>query len=399
MEASSSSSQPCHMCRNQAASVYCTCMSPPSLLCPHCSFPHQTKSPLGLHFIRPIKWLNRDPEEYARAQRQLDQGKRELRGNIEVLREFSEEISHKVDGCIQWLYQYKDSWTKSVLKEKERLSLSIEAAIQEAEALLTSGSTPTSPLAQALFTLKPEELRVIRYSVTIPDFQSLSRTWITYRSYLQVLCERVSSLPSAQLLKTANTSLEQMRIADKPTVFAPSASVSMFPGPSQPSTAAFKPSFPPVTPSISPLSTPLFGCLAPFGSMHPTSLMETGPSVPPSQSQASATDNLPTVQTALFSAPLTASTSQPAAPRVASSEETHLSNSSAPTPSKPSPLFGLTSQSSAPASLFGSTVSNSLAPSLFPAQPLNPCQPLKGAKPPDGLQSGSLFKPGKSSLF
>lgn len=139
----------------------------------------------------PLTWLGRDPEEYARALRQLNTAKRELRGNVDVFEECCRKVSDGINACMQQLSQYRDSWVQWLQNEKEQVSATIETAIQEAETCLGQGFAPSNPLAQVVLGALPKQLRVISFNINLPNMQQLSskREWITYSNGLQNLCE------------------------------------------------------------------------------------------------------------------------------------------------------------------------------------------------------------------
>ena len=70
------------------------------------------------------------------------------------------------------------------------LTALIESAVQEIETCLGQGSRPVNPLSQAIWTLSPEELKVVNYAITVPDLQTLCQSWVSYSSNLQSLYER-----------------------------------------------------------------------------------------------------------------------------------------------------------------------------------------------------------------
>ena len=213
-----SNNQTCQACRKQPASAFCSCNSTPAFLCTDCSLLHQTKPPLGLHLIIPISWLG-SSEEYMRVLHQLNQGKTALRGNVEVYEKCCGEVTDLTNTCIQWLSQYRESWVGWLQREKEQLAETIGTAIQEAESFVTSRSALVSPLARAIFTQTPDELRVIRYSVTLPDLQSLSQTWIAYENSLPSLCERCQSLPVSVVSQREREGMGRMANSAAPSLF------------------------------------------------------------------------------------------------------------------------------------------------------------------------------------
>jgi len=104
-------------------------------------------------------------------------------------------------------------------REKEQLVETIETAIQEAESFLTSRSAIITPLARALFAQAPEELRVIHYSVTLPDLQSLFQPWIAYENSLPSLYKWCQSLPVSVVSQRERGGMGRMANSAAPSLF------------------------------------------------------------------------------------------------------------------------------------------------------------------------------------
>jgi len=185
MQAGPENSQTCEVCHVKPAAFCCNCKIPLAFLCDgHCFFEHQSKDPHIPHSILPISAAGRDPDEYQRKFNDLKKGTAELRRNVEIIDQFGQEFSASVDNVISQVQNYKNSVLQWLRTEKEQISTTIETAIKEAQNCLAQGSQYASPLVEALWVLPPEELRMVTFSVTPPDLQSICDAWIIYRNDL-----------------------------------------------------------------------------------------------------------------------------------------------------------------------------------------------------------------------
>ena len=174
--------QTCEVCHIQLSAFCCNCKIPPAFLCDgRCFFEHQSKEPQIPHSILPISVAGRNPDEYQRKFNDLKQGTAELRRNVELMDQFGKELSASVDSAIEALRQFKDVKLQWLRKEKEQLSMVIEAAVKEAQACLARGTQPTTELAQKLWTLPSHQLPQVSYSLTPPDLRIISH-WVHYSS-------------------------------------------------------------------------------------------------------------------------------------------------------------------------------------------------------------------------
>lgn len=109
--------------------------------------------------------------------------------------------------------------------EKHALSAVIEEAVQEAIHCLDQGLEPKSPLAWALWTLHPEEMQVVSFSITAPDLQNLMQNFASYQNNLQALCERSQPVEKAigLPLKDTGSSRVAEEESNKPALSRPQA--------------------------------------------------------------------------------------------------------------------------------------------------------------------------------
>jgi len=118
--------------------------------------------------------------EYQRKLNDLEQGKAELLRSVELLDRLGQEFSASADSVIEALRQFKDGRLQWLRKEKEQLSAVVEAAVKEAQTYLRLGTPLTTELAQKLWTLPSHQLPQVGYSLSPPDFQSISQAWVHY---------------------------------------------------------------------------------------------------------------------------------------------------------------------------------------------------------------------------
>jgi len=180
----------CQTCEVTEASHFCKCTLPPTFFCLDCCGLHHVKYPRAIHQIMPFAVIGQNPEVYVSKTECLTKGAAELRSNLQQLDKFCNDFENLMRVCITYLSEYRSWWLQYMQTEKEALHAAIEAAVQEATNCLDKGVDPTSALAQALWTLPPEELRVVKFSVVIPDLQTLCQSWTTYQNDLPHLCAR-----------------------------------------------------------------------------------------------------------------------------------------------------------------------------------------------------------------
>lgn len=206
----------CPICNAQQASHFCNCVKPPALFCLHCCGQHNFKSPRVIHKAIPIAALDKVPKEYKRKSKTLMMAAVELRRNVELVDQYSSELDGLMQNCINYLTEYRTWGLQRLQTMKEELHAIIETAIQENTDCLDQGLEPVSPLAQAMWTLPPEELQVFSYSVNVPDMQTLCQSWTHCQNSLKSLCERfpekheVVSNPAADLFAVVWNNTLQM---------------------------------------------------------------------------------------------------------------------------------------------------------------------------------------------
>lgn len=198
------SNQTCSFCHFTSAAVFCNCTSPPVLLCTDCSFKHQSKSPMTPHPVMPIVALEIGAVEYMRRFEQISKAKAEMWATLARMDQCSEEFRNSIDAGIAYFGQYKDWVLQWMQSEKESARASFDAAINEAETCLARGSSPIDPMAQAMWTLPPEQLRLFTYTITPPDLHSLSQSWVTCENGIKTISERLNQIPTpAEETKTS----------------------------------------------------------------------------------------------------------------------------------------------------------------------------------------------------
>lgn len=186
----------CQTCETTVASHFCKCTNPPLLFCLDCCGPHHTKYPRSIHQVMPIATLSRNPEVYIRKTEFLAKGAAELRKNIQKLEKFSEEFDDLMRKCANYLAEYRSWFLLEIQREKEALGAAIEAAVQETTLCLDKGLEPESALAQAIWTLPPQMLQLVSYSVVVPDISAFCQACTTYKSNLEDLCGRFHAKPA-----------------------------------------------------------------------------------------------------------------------------------------------------------------------------------------------------------
>lgn len=175
--------QICEVCQEKAAAFCCNCKIPPAVLCDgHCFFLHQSKDPSIPHSILPISAAGHDPDEYMLKFHHMKKGIAELRRKVQLMDQFEQEFCAAMNGAIEYLQCYKDSKLQWLRNEKEQLSVAIEKAVTEAQNCMAQGARPASPLAESLWTLSPQKLPLVSYSVNVPDFGELCESWVTYNN-------------------------------------------------------------------------------------------------------------------------------------------------------------------------------------------------------------------------
>jgi len=190
--AGSSSNQTCSLCGRHEASHFCNCLSPPTLFCLDCCGHHNAKYPHIVHYAIPIAALSQNPDEYVRKSEALKNGAMALRRNLDKIDQCCLEFDRMMQGCINYLTEYRSNLLQQMQGDKEVLYTTIEAAVQEANSCLEQGLEPENGLARALWNLPSEQLQVVNYSVTAPDLWSLCQSWVQYQNQLQAICEYFS---------------------------------------------------------------------------------------------------------------------------------------------------------------------------------------------------------------
>ena len=197
MAAQVSSNRTCLICDVSEATHFCNCTGSPTLFCLDCCGRHAAKYPRSIHYSIPIVGLNHDPEEYRRKYEDLLKCTSELRRNVERIDQCNLEFFELIGRCIEYLGTYRTWWMQRMQAEKEALSFAIETAVQETANCLDQGVQPVSPLGKAIWTLQPEQLVLVSYSVNTPDLQTLCSSVISYANSLQALTEKFTPRPKA----------------------------------------------------------------------------------------------------------------------------------------------------------------------------------------------------------
>lgn len=185
------SSQTCELCKEHEVSHFCSCEDPPTLFCMYCFHRHFAKTPQTLHHATRIAALGQNLPEYLRKSEAVEIRVAEIRKNLEHIDQCCDNFNVLIESCITYLTDYRSWWLELLHTEKEQLLNAIETALQEAYNCLDQGTNPVGALAQALWTLPPEELHVFSYSITPPDLQSVCQTLASYQNNLLTLCERI----------------------------------------------------------------------------------------------------------------------------------------------------------------------------------------------------------------
>lgn len=187
----------CQVCRANIATHFCDCQGHPILFCINCVGTHYSKDLRIIHKAIPIAALGKNPEDYERKSKALKEAVAALRSNIERVDQCCQEFDKMVKASIDYFTMFRSWWLNKMQTEKEALSTVIEKAVLEATTCLDNGGMPASPLGQALWTLPPDELQVVHFSVSAPDLQAVLQTCGSYRSDMQLLCDRFS-LPQVE---------------------------------------------------------------------------------------------------------------------------------------------------------------------------------------------------------
>ena len=154
----------------------------------------------------PIVALEIGAVEYMRRFEQINKAKAELRENLVRMDQCREEFGNSIDAGIAYFGQYKDWVLQWMQSEKESAKAAFDAAINEADTCLARGSSPIEPMAKAIWTLPPEQLRLFTYTITPPDLHSLSQTWVTCENNIKTISERLNQIPTPAPAEEAKTS-------------------------------------------------------------------------------------------------------------------------------------------------------------------------------------------------
>lgn len=193
MAAQGDSNRTCMLCRGKPASHFCNCMQSSTLFCLNCFPLHYTKYPRTIHHTFPIAALAFNLQDYLRKNEALEKGAAALRSNLDRMEQCSCEFDGMIQKCIDSLTEYRSSWQAQLQVEREELDASIGAAVEETLDCLEQSTEPVNALAQALWTLPPEELQVFHYSITEPYPCASYLTGTLYHNNLLALCERFQS--------------------------------------------------------------------------------------------------------------------------------------------------------------------------------------------------------------
>lgn len=192
----------CHNCRENVATHYCKCSDSRIFLCLTCVPNHHTKPFRTPHQVVPIAKPSQQSEKHK--SKVLTNSIAELRKNVERAEQCYDEFAGFMQKCIDYLTEYRSFLLRQLQADKEELRVAVEAAIEEARNCLTENVKPTSPLAQAVWTLLPEELAVFSYAVNAPDLHALCQSWAQYHNNLRSLCERFPPRPVQEKEVTRN---------------------------------------------------------------------------------------------------------------------------------------------------------------------------------------------------
>lgn len=191
----------CQVCWANDASHFCNCQGQPTLFCIACFTPHYTKDSRAIHKAIPIAVLGKDPKEYKRKNKALKEAVAALRRNLELVDQCCHEFDEMMKASIDYFTAFRNWWLQYMQAQKDTLSTAIEAAVLETANCLDQGEVPVSTLGLALWTLPPDELQVVRYSIALPDLQTLLQTCSYYRNDMETLSERFS-LPRVEEVKS-----------------------------------------------------------------------------------------------------------------------------------------------------------------------------------------------------
>lgn len=188
------SNNACQVCGTESAVHYCECQCSDSL-CSTCLTAHQAKFPFIPHYVLPIT-ARTDPETYKRKAAALVTSIKALRENIDKLTQCEEELVKTVEAAVTVLVQYQERLKRQLRAEKDKIEAVVEAAAKEANEYLAGGPEPINSLAKAIWTLPIEQFAVVHFSVTPPDLELFTQSWVSYRNNFDSLLSSLSTSPS-----------------------------------------------------------------------------------------------------------------------------------------------------------------------------------------------------------
>ena len=188
----------CQICKSHKASHFCKCTDSATFFCLDCCNHHNAKYPFAFHQVLPIAALRQNPEEYMRKYEKLTKAAAEIHRNVDRMEQCSTEFEEAIQNCINYLTEYRSRWLHQLQTDKGELLSAINTAVQEVTACLSQGVEPVSALAQAMWRLAPEELRVFVYEEDVSDFPTLLQSWAHYENHLKSLCRRFHKRPKEQ---------------------------------------------------------------------------------------------------------------------------------------------------------------------------------------------------------
>lgn len=183
------SNRTCQICWANDATHFCDCQGHPTLFCIFCVGIHYGKDLRIIHKAIPIAALGKNPEEYERQNQAIKEAVAALRGNLELIDARTQEFDKIMKASIEYLGTFRSWWLNKMQAEREALFTVIEEAVLEAMNCLDQGGVPVSVLGQVIWTSRPEELQVVRFSVTLPDLQACLQGCTSYHNDMQALYE------------------------------------------------------------------------------------------------------------------------------------------------------------------------------------------------------------------
>lgn len=183
------SNRTCQVCLTNDATHFCDCEGQPTLFCIVCVGTHSGKDLRTVHKAIPVAALGTNLEEYRRRSHALKETVAALRRNLDLVDQCCQEFNQMVQASIDYFTTFRSRWLSKMQTEREALTTVIEEAVVETTNCLDQGGEPVSLLGKALWTLHPDQLQVVHYSITFPDLKSLLQTCSSYHSDVQVLCE------------------------------------------------------------------------------------------------------------------------------------------------------------------------------------------------------------------